>query len=94
MLADSDETPVALNKKDDSNRSLKPQACTGAENKVNHMAIPKKILKKKYAENFCAIMLREHPDMTDAINMDTVFFYFNAGVEVHDAVNKYMEFLD
>jgi hypothetical protein len=29
MLADSDEMPAALNKKDDSNRSLKPQACTG-----------------------------------------------------------------
>jgi hypothetical protein len=58
------------------------------------MALPKKILKKKYAENFCAIMLREHPEMMAAINMDTVFFYFNAGVEVNDAVDKYLEVLD
>ena len=55
------------------------------------MALPKKILKKKYAENFCVIMLREYPSMTDAINMETVFFFFNAGIEVNDAVNKYME---
>jgi len=58
------------------------------------MAFPKKILKKKYAESFCEIMLREYPNMTKAINMDTVFFYFNDGVEVHDAVIKYMEFQD
>jgi hypothetical protein len=55
------------------------------------MALPKKILKKKYAENFCAIMLRDYPSMTEAINMETVFFFFNAGIEVNDAVNKYME---
>lgn len=58
------------------------------------MAIPKKILKKKYAENFCIIMQREYPGMTDAINMETVFFFFNAGIEVSDAVNKYMEVED
>jgi hypothetical protein len=58
------------------------------------MAIPKKILKKKYAEDFCAIMQREYPSMTDAINMETVFFFFNAGIEVNDAVNKYMEVED
>ena len=55
------------------------------------MALPKKILKKKYAESFCIIMLREYPGMTDTINMDTVFFFFNAGIEVNDAVQKYME---
>ena len=55
------------------------------------MALPKKILKKKYAESFCIIMRREYPSMTEAINMDTVFFFFNAGIEVNDAVNKYME---
>jgi hypothetical protein len=55
------------------------------------MALPKKILKKKYAESFCVIMRREHPNMTEAIDMETVFFFFNAGIEVNDAVNKYME---
>jgi hypothetical protein len=54
------------------------------------MALPKKILKKKYAENFCVIMLREYPSMTEPINMETVFFYFNAGIEVNDAVKKYV----
>lgn len=58
------------------------------------MAISKKILKKKYAENFCVIMQREYPGMTDTINMETVFFFFNAGIEVNDAVNKYMEVED
>lgn len=55
------------------------------------MALPKKILKKKYAENFCMIMLKEHPSMTEPINMETVFYFFNAGIEVNDAVKKYME---
>jgi len=55
------------------------------------MALPKKILKKKYVESFCIIMRREYPGMTEDINMDTVFFFFNAGIEVNDAVNKYME---
>ena len=64
---------------------------TTVTNKDIDMALPKKILKKKYAENFCIIMLREYPKMTEAINMDTVFFFFNAGIEVNDAVNKYME---
>ena len=58
------------------------------------MALPKKILKKKYAESFCSIMLREYPSMTETINMETVFFYFNAGIEVNDAVKKYMEIQD
>lgn len=58
------------------------------------MALPKKILKKKYAENFCLIMHREYPSMNEAINMETVFFYFNAGIEVNDAVHKYMEVQD
>jgi len=55
------------------------------------MALPKKTLKKKYAENFCMIMLKEHPSMAETINMETVFYFFNAGVEVNDAVRKYME---
>lgn len=55
------------------------------------MALPKKILKKKYAESFCVIMRREYPNMTESIDMETVFFFFNAGIEVNDAVNKYME---
>jgi len=55
------------------------------------MALSKKILKKKYAENFCMIMLKEHPGMAETINMETVFYFFNAGVEVNDAVRKYME---
>jgi hypothetical protein len=58
------------------------------------MALPKKILKKKYVESFFVIMRREYPSMTKAINMETVFFYFNAGIEVNDAVNKYMEVQD
>ena len=58
------------------------------------MALPKKILKKKYAESFDEIMLRKYPNMTEAINMDTVFFYFNNGIEVNDAVDKYMEIQD
>ena len=60
----------------------------------NIMALPKKILKKKYAENFCEIMLRDYPGMIEAINMETVFFFFNAGIEVSDAVQKYMEVTD
>jgi len=58
------------------------------------MALPKKILKKKYAENFGEIMLQKYPNMTEAINMDTVFYYFNDGIEVNDAVDKYMEIQD
>jgi hypothetical protein len=55
------------------------------------VALPKKILKKKYMDLFCAIMLREYPTMTEAINMETVVYFFNAGIEVNDAVHKYME---
>lgn len=55
------------------------------------MALPKKILKKKYVDTFCEIIRRDHPAMTASINMETVFFYFNAGVEVSAAVERYME---
>jgi len=58
------------------------------------MALPKKILKQKYLENFRAIMLRDYPEMVEAINTDTVFFFFNAGIEVAEAVEKYMEVAD
>lgn len=61
------------------------------KNKDIGMALPKKILKKKYVESFCLIIHREYPSMTEAINMDTVLFFFNAGIEVHEAVDKYME---
>lgn len=55
------------------------------------MALPKKILKKKYVDSFCEIIQRDHPAMTEAINMETVLFYFNAGVEVDEAVERYMD---